>query len=871
MKQQIGKILAGLAVILLLGSIQSMVVRADVVAEQVEVTDEERYESMYYVPLTETDGIDATGATVSSKTFEEEIVEKLSKHASKIDVSKYRLNSTQMKTDYFRVLYHHAELFYVDSAYTAWSMGNYIITIEPKYIMSEKEADAALEQIEMAADEALESVSSEMEDYEKALAVHDWLAVYCSYDYENYIASDVPEESHTAYGAFVNKTAVCDGYSKAYQYIMQNKLGISCMVVSSETIGHAWNLIQIGEKYYHVDVTWDDPVWDSIGRVKHDNFLLSDVGITATGHRGWDMYAEASDTAFENAVWKNSDSSMIYDSGNWYYIKNAAGNLVKTDDLLNVEETVLYRIGNNIWTANNQGSYYAGAFSCLQKYYDTLIFNGPKEIYSLKLKTNEVSILYMPTEDELPADTNMAVYNIYGLKVAEDMLYYAIQPMLNLSGSQSSYIKSIPIPGDELFGNVSIEGTVRYGSILKVNAALESENTGTITCQWYRSGIKILGAVSDTYQITAEDIGNVLMVSIRQEGAIGSLTAKTPVVGKAIPDMPETLSVLNGAAGNTLSSVILPTYYIWAEPDMQMTEIGEKNYLAYYCPDSTLYENFEIMITVNVSCISHNWNTGTVIKKPTCTAAGQKICTCIYCGETETQRLDATGHLHTEGRNAIEATCVMTGYTGDIYCIDCGRLLAEGSNTAVSGHTWISEGIIKEATATERGMISYVCSVCGGHKTETVEAKGAPAKGTVITIGTMVYKVTKAGSSGGTVSFIKNTNAKVKTVTIPATVAAEGITYKVTSIEAKALKNYKKLQKVVIGANVQSIGKEAFYGCKNLKNLTVKSEKLKTVGKNAVKSIKKNAVLHCPSKKLKTYKKLFNGKTGYLKTMKIEK
>lgn len=68
---------------------------------------------------------------------------------------------------------------------------------------------------------------------------------------------------------------------------MQNKLGISCLVVSSDPISHAWNLIEIGGQYYHVDVTWDDPTWDVIGRVTHNNFLLSDTGITKTGHSGW--------------------------------------------------------------------------------------------------------------------------------------------------------------------------------------------------------------------------------------------------------------------------------------------------------------------------------------------------------------------------------------------------------------------------------------------------------------------------------------------------------------------------------------------------------------------------------------------------------
>lgn len=155
------------------------------------------------------------------------------------------------------------------------------------------------------------------------------------------------------------------------------------------------------------------------------------------------------------------------------------------------------------------------------------------------------------------------------------------------------------------------------------------------------------------------------------------------------------------------------------------------------------------------------------------------------------------------------------------------------------------------------------------------------------------------------------------TVVIPATVTLDGVTYKVTSIAAKAFKNNKKLTVLKIGKNVKSIGSSAFYGCKKLKTIemgknvttigkqafykctaltkitlpskvttlgsqcfygckklktiTVKTSKLKSVGANAIKGIHKKAVIKVPSKKLKAYKKLFNKKTGYVKTMKIKK
>ena len=82
---------------------------------------------------------------------------------------------------------------------------------------------------------------------------------------------------------------------------------------------------------------------------------------------------------------------------------------------------------------------------------------------------------------------------------------------------------------------------------------------------------------------------------------------------------------------------------------------------------------------------------------------------------------------------------------------------------------------------------------------------------------------------------------------------------------------HKKLKSVTIGKNVKKIGKEAFYNCKKIKRITIKSANLKSVGKNAIKGINKKATIKVPKKQLKKYKRLFKSKTGYKKSMKIKK
>ena len=159
------------------------------------------------------------------------------------------------------------------------------------------------------------------------------------------------------------------------------------------------------------------------------------------------------------------------------------------------------------------------------------------------------------------------------------------------------------------------------------------------------------------------------------------------------------------------------------------------------------------------------------------------------------------------------------------------------------------------------------------------------------------FQVTDAGSSESKpcvmLTKLSAKDKKAKKVTIPKTVTVDNVEYQVTGIAAKAFKNSKKLQSIIIpdtiteigtgsfegcknlksvtiGKNVTSIGKNAFKNCKNLKKITVKSTKLNKVGKGALTGINRKCVIKVPKKKLKSYKSLFKGK-GQKKSVKIKK
>ena len=77
-------------------------------------------------------------------------------------------------------------------------------------------------------------------------------------------------------------------------------------------------------------------------------------------------------------------------------------------------------------------------------------------------------------------------------------------------------------------------------------------------------------------------------------------------------------------------------------------------------------------------------------------------------------------HENTEIRNQKDATCTEDGYTGDTYCADCGKLLQTGTSIPATGHAWDAGVVTKQPTATEEGIRTYTCQVCGVTKEEPI-------------------------------------------------------------------------------------------------------------------------------------------------------
>ena len=135
----------------------------------------------------------------------------------------------------------------------------------------------------------LRLLNDDMNDYQKELTIHDYLVENCKYSKN--ISRSESSNIYSAYGALVEKDAVCDGYAQAMQLLL-SCAGVTSKYVSgtatsgSETTNHAWNMVQLNGDWYHLDATWDDPLPDMGELSTHAYFNVTDNYIS--GSHTWD-------------------------------------------------------------------------------------------------------------------------------------------------------------------------------------------------------------------------------------------------------------------------------------------------------------------------------------------------------------------------------------------------------------------------------------------------------------------------------------------------------------------------------------------------------------------------------------------------------
>lgn len=340
-------------------------------------------------------------ALTAREQLKEEILAAIQRDETELAVLSYGLEIEDMdevRILFAEVLNEHPDLFYINP-YLGYSYyGNDVFWIYWKYTVS------SLEERQIFADrmqEAISCVKEGMTDVEKALALHDYLALNCAYAYKEYLEDtlDTVEHVYDSYGALVNGKAVCQGYAEAYRLLLST-VGIQSDLCSSGEMNHAWNVVMIDGNWYHVDVTWDDPTWNREGQVFHSYFLLSDAEMGERGHYGWWTQTNCVSTEYDSEEywWCDVRSLIIQEENRYYYIgcgSDIAGN--QTFQLMEREGSIT-RVKYSqqavweVWEGN--GYVYTGVFSRLSREGDYLYFNDKLNLYAMKLSEEAPQVIY---------------------------------------------------------------------------------------------------------------------------------------------------------------------------------------------------------------------------------------------------------------------------------------------------------------------------------------------------------------------------------------------------------------------------------------------------------------------------------------------
>ena len=577
------------------------------------------------VVVEQQDGAASLASTYDATALEKLIVEGIKACQTSIDVSELGLTRDDINNGAVRsIINSHPEFISLSGGYTYWTSGSSITKIAFTYLTNAKEEqqelDAALQEVKSKID------TSGMSDEEIVLAYHEYLTSTVAYAYEDYFNGTIAaNHGYDMYGALVKHSCVCQGYAETMFYLLR-EAGLSCAIASSENINHAWNIVKIHGKWYHIDATWDDPVWDMPGRSYHDYFLVSfdtmnkNTLINHTKDRTdmvvsaqWgDTYTTAVDTTYESGkFWNGIEKAIFYKDGYWYSISEGSSktsfNINKYQYSTNINK-VLYS-GTAKW-ATPSGGYYPGVYSSIYLRGDNLYFTTPDSLNKIDITSTNV----IPTElINIRTQYNSSTgNNLYAFGEQYGKLVYFITDSPNIKKTKDSSNSS---KYNKEYAEYTFEMCISHkwdAGVVTKEPTYTSTGTKKYTC-------------TNCGETKIETIAKLVCTShVWDSGKV----------------------------------VTAPTY---------KTE-GTKKYTCKNC-GTTKTETIAKLV-----CTKHAWDAGVVTKQPTYKTEGTRKYTCTNCGETKTEtiaKLVCTTHAWDNGTVTKKATYTATGvrkYT----CKTCG-------------------------------------------------------------------------------------------------------------------------------------------------------------------------------------------------------
>ncbi len=403
---------------------------------------------------TKLDGIEDQDAYYTAhKDVIDAIYDGVLNYESTIDVSEYRIPTSEFSPLANIFFNSFPEFFYLNNFYMSYNSRNIITEFYPIYSTSSKEEATAMHSEFMnMADFYLSYVDDSMDDFTKALVLHDVLALNTYYP-----AADKMSQSSN-YTYMVQTWGVCQHYSQCYAYLLA-QCGIKSEIVPSSSMDHAWVKVCINGQYFNIDLTWDDPLVnkaDRPGKVAHTYFLHSDSQFqTASGdrrqHYGYSIFKETS-TAYDGYDnLHNLDNPLFYIDGKFYtlYEKNNKG-YIATYDYTNDTFTDLLEI-DDVWQAGDYGGYWIGNFSGIGEYGGLLYYNDENSIRMYDPVTRTKTTCVANALD----DGNQ----LYGMYIKDGKVYGMSAPDPNTVGTPVYICDCKP------FYNISIDENIAHGRV----------------------------------------------------------------------------------------------------------------------------------------------------------------------------------------------------------------------------------------------------------------------------------------------------------------------------------------------------------------------------------------------------------------------
>jgi len=186
------------------------------------------------------------------------------------DYVKYNLTYEDAMNVIVMFLFDNPSFYFIDisqGVYTFSPLDDFIgLQISDRYSITSISSDNAV--IDNVVTEMKETVNG-MSDYEKLNYIYNYLI-----DNIQYISDETSR--YTLVGSLIVGDAVCQGYAMAFKFLC-DQVGINCVVISSQEMDHAWNIVFVEDQWYIVDVTWADTSEDNYFLIGYDALQYYDI------------------------------------------------------------------------------------------------------------------------------------------------------------------------------------------------------------------------------------------------------------------------------------------------------------------------------------------------------------------------------------------------------------------------------------------------------------------------------------------------------------------------------------------------------------------------------------------------------------------